>query len=93
MLLPSGNPFKCHKEVLSLQPMIPPKRFDIFSPDWGMLRRFRCAQIFLLTILVHKTHGPSDGGEWRAVPLSRSLVRQGNDILCQFRVSRLSRPP
>ena len=23
-------PFKCHEEVLSLQPMIPPKRFDIF---------------------------------------------------------------
>ena len=32
MLLPSGNnTFKCHEEVLSLQPMIPPKRFDIFS--------------------------------------------------------------
>ena len=29
-LLPPGNPFKCHEEVLSLQPMIPPKRFDIF---------------------------------------------------------------
>ena len=27
-----GNPFKCHEEVLYLQPMIPPKRFDIFSP-------------------------------------------------------------
>ena len=25
MLLPSGNPFKCHEEVLSLQPMIPLK--------------------------------------------------------------------
>ena len=48
MLLPSGNPFKCHEKVLYfLQPMIPPKRFDIFSPDWGMLRRFRCVQIFL----------------------------------------------
>ena len=36
MLIPSGNPFKCHEEVLSLQPLIPPKRFDIFSPsDWG----------------------------------------------------------
>ena len=39
MLLPSGNPFKCHGEVLYLQPTIPPKRFDIFPPDWGMLRR------------------------------------------------------
>ena len=26
---------QCHKEVLSLQPMIPPKRFDIFSPPTG----------------------------------------------------------
>ena len=45
--LPSGNPFKFHEEVLYLQPMIPPKRFDIFPPDWGMLRRSRCVQIFL----------------------------------------------
>ena len=30
-LLPQGNPFKCNEEVLYLQPMIPPKRFDIFS--------------------------------------------------------------
>ena len=33
MLLQSGNPFKYHEEVLSLQPMVPPKRFDIFPPD------------------------------------------------------------
>ena len=32
MLLPLGNPFICHEEVfISLQPMISPKRFDIFS--------------------------------------------------------------
>ena len=42
MLLPPGNPFKCHEEVLYLQPMIPP--FGIFSPEWGMLRRSRCVQ-------------------------------------------------
>ena len=30
--LPSGNPFKCHEEVLYFQLLIPPKRFDIFSP-------------------------------------------------------------
>ena len=43
MLLPSGNPFKCHEEVLYLQqPMIPSERFDIFPSDWGMLRRSRC---------------------------------------------------
>ena len=33
MLLPSGNPIKCHEEVLSFRTMIPPnKRFDIFPP-------------------------------------------------------------
>ena len=46
MLLPSGNPFKCHEEVLYLQPMIPPKRFDIFPPDWGMLRRSDAFRFF-----------------------------------------------
>ena len=51
MLLPSGNPFKCHEEILSLQPMIPPKRFDFFSLlDSGMLRRSRCVQIFILQV-------------------------------------------
>ena len=28
--------------------MTPPKRFDIFPPDWRMLRMSRCVQIFLL---------------------------------------------
>ena len=48
MLLPSGNPFKYHEEILSLRPMIPPKRFEI-SPlsDWGMLRRSRMRSDFL----------------------------------------------
>ena len=27
MLLPLGNPFRCHEEVLYSQPMIPPKTF------------------------------------------------------------------
>ena len=48
MLIPSGNPFECHGEVLNLQPMIPPKHFDSsFPPDWGMLRRSRHVQSFL----------------------------------------------
>ena len=39
MLLPSGNPFKCHEEVLYLQLMIPPnKRFDIFPLVVGCSR-------------------------------------------------------
>ena len=28
-------PFKCHGEVLYFQLLIPPKRFDIFSPRLG----------------------------------------------------------
>ena len=47
MLLPEGNPFKCHEEVLSLKPMIPRKRFDISPPVCGMLRRSKCVHIFL----------------------------------------------
>ena len=35
MLVPLGNPFKSHEEVLHLQPLIPPKRFDIFFPLTG----------------------------------------------------------
>ena len=35
MLFPSGNPFKCHEEVLYLQPLIPPKRSDNFSTLTG----------------------------------------------------------
>ena len=34
-------------EVLSLQSMFPPKRFDNFPPNWGMLRRSRRVQILL----------------------------------------------
>ena len=30
--LDRGNLFKCHEEVLYLQPLIPPKRFDMFFP-------------------------------------------------------------
>ena len=31
----SGNLFKCHEEVLYLQPLIPRKHFDIFFPLTG----------------------------------------------------------
>ena len=46
MLLPSGNPFKCQQEVLSLQHIIPPINVLTFSPQTGgMLRRSRCVHI------------------------------------------------
>ena len=43
-----SNPIECHEEVLSLQPVILPKHFDIFSPCQGMLRKSSCVHIFLL---------------------------------------------
>ena len=51
MLFPSGNPFKCHEEVLYLQPMIWSHLnvLTVFPPDWGMLRRSRRVLIFHLT--------------------------------------------
>ena len=42
-----GTGLNAMEEVLYLQPMIPPKRFHIFSPGLGVLRRSRCVQIFL----------------------------------------------
>ena len=60
MLLPSGNPFKCHEEVLSLQPMIPPNLSGLaFPPDWAMLRRSsRCVQILYYVILLESKRTP-----------------------------------
>ena len=53
MLFPSGNSFKCHEEVLYLQSLIQPKRFNISPPsNWGMLRRSRCVLIFLETTIL-----------------------------------------
>ena len=43
MLFPSGNPFKCHEEVLYLQPLIPPKRFDMSPPLTGRCSGGLCA--------------------------------------------------
>ena len=33
--------------LVYFQLLIPSKRFDIFPPDWGVLRRSRCNQTFL----------------------------------------------
>ena len=46
MLPSSGNPF------MSLQAMIPPKRFDIFPLHWGMLRRSRLRSEFSRTVII-----------------------------------------
>ena len=48
-----GTRLNAIKKFLSLQPMIPPtKRFDISSPDRGVLRRSRCVQIFIFANLI-----------------------------------------
>ena len=46
MLLPSGNPFKYHEEVLYRQPMIPPKRFDILPLARGSSEGLSAVRFF-----------------------------------------------
>ena len=51
MLLPSGNPFKCHEEVLSLQSMFPTKPLDIFSPEGGCSEGLDAFRFFLYMVI------------------------------------------
>ena len=79
MLLPSRNPFNCHEDVLSLQPMILPtsKRFDVSPPDWGMLRRPGCVQISGRPVLVGFGIGISTFLEFNKpsqVPINEKIV-------------------
>ena len=48
-----GNPFKCHEDVLSLQPMIPPKRFEIFSLTGGWSEGLDAFKIFFKYYIRH----------------------------------------
>ena len=83
MLLPSGNPFKCHEEVLYLQPMIPPNVLTCFPFDWGMLRRSRRVLIFLSNnsnIFLYQTNNISV--QYKPVALVAQLVTlQPSDTL------------
>ena len=47
--LPSGNPLKCHEEVLSWRPMFPPKRFGNFSTCLGDAQKVGYVPIILYT--------------------------------------------
>ena len=51
LLIPSGNPIKCH-EVLSLQPLIPPKRFDISLLTGGCPEGLDAFEFFFKNIYV-----------------------------------------
>ena len=81
LLIPSGNLFKCHEEVWSLQPMIPPKRFDIFPPDWGMLRRSRCVRTFLQKLItVLHMHTLVHGRRCRPIRLQKTSLMVGRFV-------------
>ena len=55
LLLPSGNPIKCHEDFLSLQPTIPPKLFGISPPLTGGCSEGRDAvRFFFKYILYHE---------------------------------------
>ena len=77
----SLNPTKCHEEFSSLQPMFPPKRFDISPPLTGsMLRRFRYVQIYTVANpacgLVNKEKGITKRESLAAPPFPTLLVRR-----------------
>ena len=52
-----GDDYEVHRlEVRLKKKKKPPtKRFDIFPPDWGMLRRSRRVQIFLMLLKSERT--------------------------------------
>ena len=85
MLLPSGNPFKCHEEVLYFQLLIPPKRFDIFFPQTGGCSeglgafRFFFKNISLSTrFLLHKKRYEIFDG----TIFARQSCRKNSDFFC-----------
>ena len=43
-----GTRLNAMKRFLSLQPMVPPKRFDIFPPDWGCSEGLDVFRFFLI---------------------------------------------
>ena len=66
--------------------MIPPKRFDIFSPDWGMLRRSRCVLIFFKNM-----SQPREG--LQLLDLKSKAIIKHRDSLCdswQFPTTKIS---
>ena len=56
-----GNSFKCREEVLSLQPMIPSKRFDVFPLTGGCSEGLDVCVFFPL-ILTNKFVGRTSRG-------------------------------
>ena len=58
LIIPSGNDFECHLEVLYLQPMIPPKRFDLFPLTGGCSEGLDAlVQIFLSSTIQQESVG------------------------------------
>ena len=73
----SGNPIKCH-EVLSLQPMIPPKRFDIFSLSRGCSEGLGAFRLFktlsVATVLKYTRFWPNTHRELPFLVIAFSFV-------------------
>ena len=70
-----------------MQPMIPRKRFDIFPPDWGMLRRSRCVHIFLQTFCSTLT---PDAGPNMCHPLYNNSGKEKFRSMGPYRISSCS---
>ena len=71
-----GNLLKCHGEVLYLQPVIPPKRFDIFSPWLGDAQKVQVRSDFSLNTkhMPEKDRRRALDRDFGIVPAARHLI-------------------
>ena len=68
-----GNPFKYHKEVLSLQPMFPPKPLDIFFPEGGCSEGLDAFRFFFKKMSLRQSTTPVAPSD-KALEAARDLL-------------------
>ena len=84
MLLPSGNQFRCHEEVLYLQPLIPPKRFDSFSPLTG-----RCSEGLDAFRFFVNTHGQCFQQQSGRITLQSFLINKPKFLKAAYHTEKM----
>ena len=87
-LIPSGNPFKWHEDILSLQPMIPPKRFDISPPVWDAQKVYMRSDFSLNRVQVGVNAG-SGLGSPRGKIIENSSLTSSSEIFHDFVIKSL----
>ena len=75
MLLPSGNSIKYREDFLSLQPMIPPKRFDNSPPYLRDAQKVWMRSIFSLKTVVIKNMITDKSKQFYEVLENKRVIR------------------